>query len=159
LNKWRNKDKYVGDPFAPITYSYDYLFAITMAGQPLAWFEASHLPDEAFSEIGNTVRQYRGIQSDFHRGNIFPIGDEPSGMSWTGFQSMQAGQGYFLVFRERNDHPEAKIRTWLTPGKEIKCTNKIGKGKDFMTKVGEDGTVTFKLPEKNSYALYHYIIR
>lgn len=159
LNKWRNKDKYADDPFAPINYSFDYLFAITMAGQPLAWFEASHLPEEAFSEIGNTVKQYRGIQSDFHRGNIFPIGDEPSGMSWTGFQSMQAGEGYFLVFREKNDHPEAKIRTWLKPGKEIKCTNKIGKGKDFMTKVGEDGTVTFNLPEQNSYALYHYSIR
>ena len=39
LNKWRNAGKYEGDPFAPSNYSFEYLFAITMAAQPLAWFE------------------------------------------------------------------------------------------------------------------------
>lgn len=39
LNKWRNLDKYPKDPFAPSNYSFEYLFATTMAGQPLAWFE------------------------------------------------------------------------------------------------------------------------
>lgn len=36
LNKWRNPDKYPNnDPFSPTKYSFDYLFAITMAAQPL----------------------------------------------------------------------------------------------------------------------------
>ena len=48
LNKWRNTEKYGDDPFAPHRYSFEYLFATTMAGQPLAWFEASNLPEEAF---------------------------------------------------------------------------------------------------------------
>ena len=39
LNKWRNADKYdVADPFAPARYSFDYLFAITLAAQRwLGW--------------------------------------------------------------------------------------------------------------------------
>src|ERR1700754_3984748 len=38
LNKWRNADKYpAADSLSPSFYSFDYLFAITMAGQPLAW--------------------------------------------------------------------------------------------------------------------------
>jgi len=156
LNKWRNADKYGNDPFAPINYSVDYLFAITMAGQPLAWFEASHLPDKAFPEVVPVIKKYREIQADFHKGNIFPIGDEPSGMSWTGFQSIREGEGYFLVFRENNNNPAAKLKTWLPSGKMVKCTHLIGKGKDFSAKTGENGAITFALPEKNSYALYHY---
>ena len=47
LNKWRNTEKYTGDPFGPANYSFEYLFAITMAAQPLAWFEGTGLPEEA----------------------------------------------------------------------------------------------------------------
>mgnify|MGYP000314395191 FL=1 len=78
LNKWRNKEKYAGDKFAPSTYSFDYLFAITMAAQPLAWFEASNLPDEAFP-TGGVIQKYKTVQHDFHTGYVFPVGDEPSG--------------------------------------------------------------------------------
>ena len=99
LNKWRNKEKYAGDKFAPSTYSFDYLFAITMAAQPLAWFEASNLPDEAFP-TGGVIQKYKTVQHDFHTGYVFPVGDEPSGKSWCGFQSVKDRKGYFLLFRE-----------------------------------------------------------
>lgn len=156
LNKWRNADKYAGDPFGPMNYSFDYLFAITMAGQPLAWFEGTGLPNEAISIVGPVIRKYREIQHDFHSGNIFPIGEEPSGRSWTGFQSVQDGKGYFLVFREANDSPRAEMKTWLPEGAHIKCTPVIGKGKAFSTTVGKESIVKFVLSEKNSYALFAY---
>ena len=85
LNKWRDREKYpTDDPFAPAHYSFDYLFATAMAGQPLAWLEATHLPDEAF-QTASLVRLYRKHRAAFHRGIILPVGDEPSGRSWTGF--------------------------------------------------------------------------
>ena len=58
LNKWRNTEKYGDDPFAPHRYSFEYLFATTMAGQPLAWFEASNLPEEAFG-IRDLMEKYK----------------------------------------------------------------------------------------------------
>ena len=158
LNKWRNTDKYTGDPFGPANYSFDYLFAITMAAQPLAWFEGTGLPAEAFPVVAPVIKKYREIQHDLHSGNIFPIGDEPSGKSWTGFQSVQKGKGYFIVFREANDKPKYEMKTWLNAGTTIKCKPIIGKGKAFSTKVGQDGAITFELPEKNNYALYQYTI-
>jgi alpha-galactosidase len=158
LNKWRNQDKYAGDPFGPANYSFEYLFAITMAAQPLAWFEGTGLPDEAFS-ISPVVKKYKEIQFEFHNGNIFPVGDEPSGKSWCGFQSVQKGKGYFLVFREANDEQKHVIKTWLTEGTQIKFTTVLGKGKSFSAKTGKDGTITFELPEINSYALYNYSTR
>jgi alpha-galactosidase len=158
LNKWRNDDKYTGDPFGPENYSFDYLFAITMAAQPLAWFEGTGLPAEAVAVGAPVIKKYREIQSDLHSGNIFPIGDEPSGKSWTGFQSVQERKGFFIVFREANDDQKYEMETWLKAGTRIKCTSVIGKGKSFSAKTGADGSITFELPEKNSYALYKYSI-
>ncbi|MFA5329449.1 MAG: alpha-galactosidase [Prolixibacteraceae bacterium] len=158
LNKWRNQSKYDGDPFGPANYSFDYLFAITMAAQPLAWFETSSLPEEAIAQAGPVMLKYRTIQHDFHSGNIFPIGDEPSGKSWTGFQSIQDGKGYFLVFRETNNLAKAELKTWLPAGTSIKCSPVVGKGKAFMAKVGTNGIVSFELAEKNSYVLYQYTL-
>jgi hypothetical protein len=158
LNKWRNTDKYTNDPFGPANYSFDYLFAITMAAQPLAWFEGTGLPAEAFSVASPVIRSYREIQADLHKGNIFPVGDEPSGGSWTGFQSVQEGKGYFIILREGNELAEKEMKTWLPEGKKVRCTPVAGKGKSFSAKVGSYGAITFRLPEKNSYTLYKYII-
>ena len=158
LNKWRNADKYTNDPFGPANYSFDYLFAITMAAQPLAWFEGTGLPAEAIAVGAPVIKKYRQIQTDLHKGSIFPIGDEPSGRSWTGFQSIQDGKGYLIIYREANDDSKCEMKTWLTDGKTIKFTPVAGKGKPFTAKVGKNGAVTFELPEKNSYALYAYSV-
>lgn len=47
-------------------------------GNPLAWFEASNLPEEAFG-IKDLMEKYKKVQYDFHQGTILPIGEEPSG--------------------------------------------------------------------------------
>lgn len=155
LNKWRNQEKYIGDRFAPINYSFNYLFAITLMAQPLAWMEATNLPEEAFL-TGITIRSYRKIQHDLHNGNIFPIGDEPSGTSWSGFESIKANDGYLLVFREDNLKTDILMATSLISGKKVKLNAIIGNGKSFSTVVGKNGTVQFSLPKINSFALYYF---
>ena len=129
-----------------------------MTAQPLAWFESTGLPEEAFS-VAPVIKKYREIQADLHNGNIFPIGEEPSGKSWCGFQSVQKNKGYFIVFRESNNDREYSVKTWLNEGTTIDCTPVLGSGKTFSTKVGEEGSVSFRLPEKNSYVLYRYSIK
>lgn len=159
LNKWRNRDKYREDPFAPAHYSFEYLFAITMAAQPLAWFEGTGLPDEAVLAGSAIIKKYREIQSDFHSGSIFPIGQEPSGRSWTGFQSVQEGKGYLLVFREDNNSSKVSMKTWLPEGKKVTCTPVAGQGKAFTANIRPNGEVIFELADKNTYALYRYSIQ
>lgn len=159
LNKWRNAEKYAGDPFGPANHSFDYLFAITMAAQPLAWFEGTGLPAEAVSVAAPVIRKYREIQEDFHRGSMMPIGDEPSGKSWTGFQSVQPGRGYFLVFREANESPEKSMETWLPEGTRIQCTLVMGQGANFSATAGKAGGVNFRLGAEKSYSLYRYSIQ
>lgn len=155
LNKWRNKDKYNNDRFAPELYNFEYLFAITMMSQPLAWMEAQNLPEEAFS-IGAVIKEYRKVQDDIHRGVILPIGDEPNGKSWTGFQSIGEDTGYFIVYREFNDAADYKMNTWLEPGITIALDPVLGEGAGFTATIDEEGKIPFSLQHKNSYSLYKY---
>ncbi|NCC47150.1 MAG: alpha-galactosidase, partial [Bacteroidia bacterium] len=156
LNKWRNRDKY-NDVFAPEHYDFEYLFAISMMAQPLAWMEAQNLPEEAF-DLHSVIRRYRGIQADLHKGYILPIGDKPSGRSWTGFQSIQENHGYFLIFREKNAHDSKPLNTWLKPGTKIRLELILGKGESFNTQVDENNQIIFTLGAENSYSLYKYVI-
>ena len=155
LNKWRNTEKYAGDPFAPANYSFEYLFATTMAGQPLAWMEASGLPEEALG-IGALIERYKEVQHDFHRGVILPVGDEPSGRSWPGFQSVDGERGYLIFFREQNPDRKARIETWLPENSKVRLTPVLGSGKAAVQKTGRRGTLEVELPAPNDYAMYRY---
>lgn len=160
LNPWRNADKYPGnDAFAPANYSFDYIAATTFAAQPLAWMEASNLPEDAYS-TGQVLKGWKDISARLHSGTILPIGEEPSGRSWTGFQSIKDSKhGYFLIYRE--DTPTAKgcIKTWLPEGKCVRFRPLLGSGKPFRAKVGPGGTINIKLSEPNTFALYEYSVR
>ncbi len=159
LNKWRNPNQYdKADKLAPKNIPFDYIFALTMMAQPLAWFEASQLPAEAFA-IAPLVKAYRERQADLHAGFIFPVGEEPSGRSWTGFQSIRGKEGYLLVFRENNDQTQTYLRTWLPPRQAVKLTALQGHGKSFKAKTDSEGRLAVRLPSSNSFALYHYQLK
>lgn len=160
LNGWRNRHMYdPGDPGSPGAVPFEYLFAITMAGQPLAWMEVSGLPDEAF-EIDATVMAYRAVMQDLHRGHIFPIGQEPDGKSWTGFQSIgDNGSGYLLIYREGNENASIEMDTFLEPGAAVTLKRVTGQGRDFTCRTGPEGKVTFHLPAPFNYVVYRYETR
>jgi hypothetical protein len=157
LNNNRNIEKYMGDPFGPANYSFDYLFAITMMAQPLAWFEATGLPPEAFA-VAPLIKKYREIQTDVHSGIILPIGSEPCGTGWTGFQSIKSNKGYFLVFRELNEQKSFRMQTWLSPGTRVKLEPVRGDQKTINAKVDEEGKLLFTLQKPNSFGFYNYTV-
>jgi hypothetical protein len=158
LNKWRNQDRYVqSDEFSPAHYDFDYLFAVTMPAQPLAWMEARNLPADAFV-TANLIKTYKKHWQAWHNGQIFPIGNEPSGTSWTGFQSSTAQQtaGYVLIFREKNEFNTARIKLAnLLPG-TYEFTHLTGQGKRFRQKISIDQEVLFTLSKPLTYGFYHY---
>lgn len=158
LNIWRNRNNYANDPFGPANYSFDYVFAITMMAQPLAWFEATALPPEAF-KTGDIIKKYRSIQSDIHSGIILPVGEEPDGNSWTGFQSIRGMEGYLLIFRERSGEKTAAVKTWFRKGEKVSLEPVLGKGKSFSATAGNDGVIVFSLDNPDSFVLYKYTVK
>lgn len=158
LNVWRNADQYPsGDPLAPSQVPFDYAFAITMMAQPLAWFEATGLPEAAF-EIAGLVRAYRELQEEIHTGQILPIGEEPSGTGWTGFQSIGAGgrSGYLLIFREYNERASSSLWLWGVADRRLRCRSLLGHGEDVEGIVDAGGRFVFALNRPFTYALYAY---
>jgi hypothetical protein len=155
LNKWKNREVYQNDLFAPANYSLDYLFAITMPGQPLAFLDATGLPENPFN-TPDLIKKYRQIQHDFHQGMILPVGKEPSGKSWTGFQSIKKSEGYLLVFRELTENKQENLETYFEPGTWIAFTPILGEGRKFSQKVSDTGTIPILLSRPNSFVLYKY---
>jgi alpha-galactosidase len=85
-----------------------------------------------------------------------PVGEEPSGTGWTGFQSLGEGSGYLLLYREWNEREEARIALWGVVGTALRCTHVAGQGADFTTEVGAGGEIAVRLPGPFTFALYRY---
>jgi hypothetical protein len=129
-----------------------------MMAQPLAWFEGTGLPEEAFA-IAPLLAVWREHAGAFHSGVTLPVGDEPDGGGWTGFQSVvDSSTGYLLVFRERTAEADSDLVTWLAPGQEVRLTCLAGDGEDGVATVGRRGTVAVSLPQPFSFALFRYEI-
>ena len=144
LNNARNSEKYEGDIFAPSNYDLGYLFAITMAAQPLAWMELTSLSDGQLEILEPLVRRYLKFSADFHKGIILPIGDEPSGGSWTGFQSaLSPSSGYVVVYREMNGSPDAKIALRFGGGASVEFEPLMGDAKAFSGTADSEGRIKF----------------
>ena len=160
LNPWRNPDKYpYGDRFAPSNYSFDYIASISFAAQPLAWMEASNLPEEAFA-TGTLLKDWLALAPDLHKGTILPVGEEPSGRSWTGFQSVtDTGHGYLIVYREDTAEARSSVKTWLPKGSRVQLNALLGDGKSYRAKVDANGCIPVRLASANSFALYEYVVR
>jgi len=159
LNKWRNKKVYgENNSLAPYNVPFEYLFAITMMAQPLAWFEATGLPLDAY-ELAPVIKKYRSIQTRIHSGDILPIGKEPSGYNWTGFQSVvNSNSGYLIVFREKSKEKEHLLSTYFPANTKVHLTSILGKGKSVTVHTNMDNEISLFLPSEFSYALYAYEI-
>jgi hypothetical protein len=122
----------------------------------MAWFEGSGLPDKAFV-TGAVIKAYRQHQSRIHEGCILPIGKEPNGTSWTGFQSMlNEKEGYVLVFREYTPTSQNEMSLYDLANQSVSFEQICGQGKDFKAKVDAHSRVSFVLPSRHSFALYQY---
>lgn len=128
LNKWRNEKAYpANDPLKPINIPFDYQFAVTMMGQPLAWMEATALPEEAF-EVTPLINTWKKERSRMQQGIIHPIGNEPNGYGFPGFVSYAEGRTYVLLFRENSDNNQSSYTLPLTETENLRFTRLAGEG-------------------------------
>lgn len=112
VNPELNKEEYApADPFAPSLYDMDYLFATVMLSNPLFWMEMQFLPEarrERLKYVMDIWKQHRSVLS---KADVKPIGDKPSGRSFTGFYvSRDNKPEYLLLFREVTEESETVIK-------------------------------------------------
>lgn len=160
LNPSRNPERYgSNDPLAPSRLPADYPFAVAMAAQPLAWMEVSNLDDRL--ALARSIETYRGWRDAWQAGRILPIGEEPDGAAWTGFQSIADDRsGHLIVYRETlTEAAIGLVRTRLPAGAAVRFEPLQGEAESFEATVGADGAVPFALARPSSYAVYRYVVR
>lgn len=110
LNVFRNQGMYPqGDLLSPFHVGLPYAFAVTMGAQPLAWMELSGLK-EGKEELAALIHDFQAIAADLHTSVLLPIGEEPDGFSWSGFQALQDGKArYLMIYREHTDLDTASV--------------------------------------------------
>lgn len=112
LNPDLNKNAYnADDPFAPSLYTMDYLFATVMLSNPLFWMEMQFLSDERKKQLKGIMEVWKEHRAILAKADVMPIGDKPTGRSFTGFYISDNGKPeYMLLFREATTESKAVIK-------------------------------------------------
>lgn len=156
LNTARNTQLYGDDPLAPSACGQAYAFAATLCSSPLAWMELSALSEQSADTLRNLLAKYKPVQSDLLAGQILPIGEEPNGASWTGFQSLTATGGYLLIIRENSTEASHGYRLWGGLKKALILKPVLGDGEPGTVAPDATGKYNFVLPRQHSFVLYSY---
>jgi hypothetical protein len=163
LNVYRNQDNYAGDPLAPAAVGIEYAFALTLFANPLAWMEVTGLHVQAVEGLQRINSAYKLHQQAILGGHIMPVGQEPDGTSWTGFQSITgSSEGYLLILREWSRSEEAVIKLWNTEDtRQLQFESIVAStGASGIAKISptEGGTgIRCLLPFEHSFTLYKYM--
>lgn len=125
INPELNKEIYApDDAFAPARYDMDYLFASVMLSNPLFWMEMQFLMDENSEKLRSMISIFKQYAAVFAEGDIAPIGQTPSGRSFTGFYIRYRDEEYALVFREVTEKETGRYSvTSDKTNAEVICSN------------------------------------
>jgi alpha-galactosidase len=136
------------DPFAPVHFGMDYLFASVMLSNPLFWMELQFLSKERRAQLAPIMKVWKEIREDIASADVFPIGEHPNGRSLTGFAVKGKERSYLLLFREVTARDTLELKL----GENVEILRTVIANTGVETNACQDRvSVTFSEPR--SYAL------
>jgi alpha-galactosidase len=163
LNNSRNDEKYGDDPLRPAAYDITYEFASVMIANPLVWMEMSNLTDKQIASLQKLISVYRDVRKDFFNAEIYPIGEQPDGCSYTGFQIVTGVKsGYLLLFKEKDAIGKFVYRLQAPLSKKTRstllATNAPTKSAPRLALVDDVmvGLALWECKRDRTFALYQY---
>ncbi|MFW6163686.1 MAG: hypothetical protein ACODAJ_13025 [Planctomycetota bacterium] len=154
----QNGDRVDPDRSNAHRHPHPYCVAITLMGSPIFFQETQHYSPQARDAIRPLLTLYRQHRAALFRGLVFPIGDEPSDASWTGFQNHDpdSASGYLLIFREiGNEDRSARLTLRFLAGKALEVTD-LRRGTTRRRRVGPDGTVRVRIARPADFRFLRY---
>ena len=135
VNPDLNMDSYAEDDiFAPAHYTMDYLFASVMLSNPLFWMELQFLPEKRREELKPIMKAWKEIRYDIAHADISPIGNRPTGRSFTGFKIKGENRSYLLLFREVTEQE----RFAFDIGESVDILNVVISNTEIKTEIKEN---------------------
>jgi hypothetical protein len=151
-------ENYDDDPLQPAAFGTEFSCACVLFANPLCWMEVAPLAEEDKAGLGKLIKAYRPHQEAILTGRVHPIGEEPGGRSWTGFQSVTGpGAGYLMILREMTPRPSARFRLHdVAEGRTMRFS-RIAGGRLGGTATPDDhGEIELALPHEATYAFLEY---
>ena len=114
--------------------------------------------ESARNEIRPLIKVYKEHRTELINGYVFPVGDEPTNFSWSGFQNVSPDKksGYLIVYRERlNNEPERKIKLKFVSNNKIKLVN-LENGEEYYLQVDKNGQLHFNIEENGDFRFFKY---
>ena len=160
LNVARNAEKYEaeepGDMLAPARCGQEYALACVLFASPLAWMEPSSLGSGERSALRQLLDSSASSRNGALRSLTLPIGEEPDGVNFTGFQAEENAEGGWLLFLRENCPDSAfRYRLYGKVGKDFRfirvvsnCGNRVWSERD--------SEVTVSLDRRFGFAVYRY---
>jgi len=143
-------------------HNHDYCFAMGLPFVPEFFQSAQYLDAAGQKELKALIGIYKQARPDIFTSITFPIGEEPSNASWTGFQMVSTTRdngGYLLIFRELHDpRPAARVQIKFLAGKTLALTD-TRTGAEQAVAVGADGAIPLEIPQPADYRLFNYRVK
>lgn len=144
-------------------HSHAYCFAMGLPFVPQFFQSAQFLDAEGQKELKELIAAYKGVRADLFTGTTYPIGDEPTNASWSGFQTVSTGRdgGFLTLFRElHNTEPKKAVPLKFLAGKTLVFTDVIHPELPARTvTVGADGAAEFEIANPADFRLLRYEVR
>ena len=138
-------------------YSQDYACGIALMGNPLFFLETKRFAEEERTLVRNVLSVYRKHREKILDSYVYPIGNQPDGSSWTGFQSIcSETEGYLTLLREKGAPEDfAKIALHVPVGAKLKLTG-LYQCCDSLLEQEEDGRYLFTGITPADWRFYQY---
>lgn len=158
LNLDNGRDSYpADDEFAPRSYPQEYATAVALFASPLLWFAPSRMRAETRARVRSVVDLHLRHRAEIHAGHVLPVGERPSGRSWTGLQSHdpETGAGFLVIYRERTTDASARLALHFVEGAALRLES-LSDATPPAAVRESDGTVEVRLERPDSFRLYRY---
>lgn len=153
------KKIYEGEIY-PASFSQEYITSISLFANPLFWGNPSECSAKAKAAIKKILALHKKHREEIFAGIIFPIGQKPTGYSWSGLQSHNTakGAGFIAAYREFNKKDRYRFGLKFLNKCKIHLQCLSHDEEERTVPIGNNGALTLRLPEKNSFRLYRYSI-
>jgi len=137
-------------------HNFPYCAMIAFMGSPILFQQVQFLSADARRALREMISVYKRHREAMYDCLVYPIGSKPDNASWTGFQFVNGGRGYIVLFRElHNPSGRETVRLKFLQNCDLAVTNVIN-GETRTIAVDRDGSAPFSIPHACGYVWYRY---
>ncbi len=139
-------------------HSHDYAVGIALMSSPVFFQETRYYKPSARQRIRTILATYKQHRHEMFKGYVFPVGDAPNNMNWTGFQNYNPddGCGYFTIFRERlNKSKSRALSLHFIDAPSLRVTNLLT-SKVVQIPVKSGCEIELEIPDAPGFLFMRY---